>query len=397
MSLVSALTTIIVGRACTKEALGIFSLGTTLLWRATGIPGALVWSPYTARSVHLSPNALARYAGSSAVHAISLAILQAVVLAFAFVLCLLFGSRFDLPTWLAPLLLALAPLLLGATLREHARRISIADFCGQRLLAIDLPIGLIQLTALLLLWRSGHLTFAVALATIAAASSLSLFWFWWESPRWKIRWRMVKAHFASNLHFGGWLLGIAMAWLVCDLTLRGLLAWFHGIDEVGTFASAYLIVSLINPAVVAATTFSRTVAARLYASQGYAGLLRFSVQATVVAGALALIVAGLLALYGDMIVLALFNKPYADGKVIGAVSLGFCLQAVSIPVEASQLALEQGRNLFLVSVLRVVLVLTAGIPLVWWLGAAGIGWTIVFQSIAVLMVHWLFFTWRRSS
>ncbi|MGI9455116.1 MAG: lipopolysaccharide biosynthesis protein [Aeoliella sp.] len=345
-----------------------------------------------ARSAHLSPRALARYAGSSAVQAMLLAVLQAVVLTLAFVVSILLAAWIDIPTWLPPLLLALAPLFFGATLREHARRTLIADFRGQQLLGVDLPIGVVQLVALLVLWRAEQLTFAVALWTVAAASSLSVIWFWWESFRLSVRWKLVKAHFASNLKFGSWLLGIAVAWLVCDLILRTVLAWFHGIEAVGTFASAYLIVSLINPIVVAATSFSQSLAARVYAASGYAGLWQFSFRGTVAAGLLALLASGLLATFGEPIVLAIFGKPYANQLVVGAVSLGFCLQAVSIPVEASQLALEQGRRLFAVSILRVALVLSAGVPLVWWLGAAGIGWTIALQSVVVLVVHWFFFS-----
>lgn len=391
VSLVSALTTVIVGRACTKEELGVFSFATSLLWRALGIPMALIWSPYAARVAHLSPKAVGRYAGSSAAMAWGLAVAQAVVLAAAFLATKLAASVWDLPNWIAPLLLAMAPLLFGATLREHARRTCIADFRSHYLLAIDLPIGLLQLAALLLLWHYDWLSAATALVTVGVAALLSVVWFVVELPSLRIRWRMVRGHFLSNLNFGGWLLAIAVAWLLCDLTLRAILTWFHGIDAVGTFASAYIIVSLINPVVVAATTFSRSLAARIYAQEGHPGLLRFSLLGTVAALVLALAVSGVLAVWGEQIVLLIFNKAYADGYVVGAVSLGFCLQAVVIPIDASQMALEKGRNLFVVSVLRVAVVFLAGIPLVWWQGAAGIGWTTALQSVLVVIVNWLFF------
>jgi len=391
VSLVSALTTIVVGRACSKEELGVFSFATSLLWRALGIPMAVIWSPYAARVAHLNPKAVGRYAGSSAVMAWGLAVAQAVVLALGFLATAFATSIWDLPSWIAPLLLAMAPLLFGATLREHARRTCIADFRSHYLLAIDLPIGLVQLAALLLLWHYGQLTSATALVTVGVASLLSVAWFVVEFPSLRIRWRMVRGHFLSNLNFGGWLLAIAIAWLLCDLTLRAMLTRFHGIDAVGTFASAYIIVSLINPVVVAATTFSRSLAARIYAKDGDHGLLRFSLLGTAAALVLALIVSGALAMWGEQIVLLIFRKAYADGYVVGAISLGFCLQAVAIPIEASQMALEKGRNLFAVSILRVAVVFVAGIPLVWWQGAAGIGWTTALQSVLVVVVHWIFF------
>ena len=387
VSLVNALTTIIVGRACSKEELGIFAFGIAILWRASGIPMALVWSPYASRAPHLKPARLAGYAGSAAVQVVVLGLLQAVVLALAFVVSLVLAAVMNVPGWVPPLLLALGPLLLGVTLREHARRTSIADFRGEALLAIDIPIGLVQLGVLAWLWHNGWLTYATALWTVAASCGLSLVWFVLRSSSWSIRRRRVKAHFLSNLQFGSWLLGIAVAWLVCDLLLRVLLAWFHGIEEVGTYQAAFLIVSLTNPLVLAATNFSRSLAARVLAVRGIDGLRSGALRATIPVAALALLLSGFLAAYGDQIVLWIFNKPYADKLVVGAVALGFCLQAVAIPVEAAQMALQRGRHLFVVSVLRLVVVVVCGVPLVWWQGAAGIGWTVALQSIAVLILH----------
>ena len=55
------------------------------------------------------------------------------------------------------------------------------------------------------------------------------------------------------------------------------------------------------------------------------------------------------------------------------------------------MALERGRELFVVSVLRVLLTFAVGLPLVWWLGAAGIGLTFAVQGLVALVVHWRYF------
>ncbi|WP_145246837.1 MATE family efflux transporter [Aeoliella mucimassa] len=391
VSLVSAVTTIIVGRTCSLDELGVFVFGVSLMWRAIGLPVALVWSPYASRAPHLTPASLRRYAGSSAAIAILLSLIQAVVLLIAYGVLMALSGVVEVPVWIPRLVLAMAPLLLGATLREHARRTCIADFRGQLLLAIDLPIALVQVSLLALLWRFDWLDSSTALLAVALATMLSIAWFVGESRRVTFRRRMAVAHLRSNFGFGVWLLAIALAWLVCDLLLRSLLTGFHGIEAMGTFGAAYTIVGLINPIVNAATIFCRSWAARVYAAMGLAGLRRFALIGTAVAAALALLATALLTLFGEQIVELLFKSNYASRYVMGAVTLGFCLQAVIVPVEAAQMALERGRELFVASFLRVAMVFVAGIPLVWWQGAAGIGWTTAVQSIAVLSVMWFYF------
>src|SRR5690606_20489999 len=124
-----------------KDELGIFALGTALLWRAIGIPTALVWSPYATRAAHLSPRRKGRYAASAAAQAMVLGFAQALLLTVAFVAMLGASTFLDVPEWIAPLTLGLIPLMIGATLREHVRRICIAEFRGRELLSVDLPLS----------------------------------------------------------------------------------------------------------------------------------------------------------------------------------------------------------------------------------------------------------------
>lgn len=388
VSLVSAITTVVVGRALGKDELGIFALGTTLLWRAIGIPTALVWSPYASRAAHLGPRARNRYAASSAAQALVLGFAQAVLLTVVFLATLGMSTWLNVPAWILPFIAGLIPLMVGATLREHVRRICIADFRGRELLLVDIPLSFIQVAALLALWSSGHLTVVTALWTMAGASMLSVLWLVRESPRLRFRWRLAVGQFRSNFRFGGWLLAIAVAWLICDMALRGMLAVLHGTREMGTFAAANTVVNLFNPIILGATAYSRSLAARIYAVSGREGLLRLGLRGTLAAGALAFVASLALFGMGEPLLEWIFGTDYASAWVVGAVGLGFLLQAVAIPIESVQMALERGRELFAVSVLRVLITFAVGLPLVWWLGAAGIGLTLAVQGLMALVVHW---------
>jgi O-antigen/teichoic acid export membrane protein len=392
VSLASAVTTVMVGRACSKEELGVFSFGTSLLWRAMGISTSLVWSPYASRAPHYAPRRLARFAGSAMLHAILLALAQA--LALAVTLLVVSGGElvgYRSAEWLPTLLWGLIPLVFFTTLREHARRTSIADFRGGRLLALDIPLAIIQLALLGGLWYAGRLTVLSAMWCMSAASALSLIWFLYERPHLRYRWRLALLQLAANFRFGGWLLAVSVAWLGCDLALRGLLTWFHGLDAMGSFASANTIVNLMNPLILAATTYSRALAAQTLAAQGRSGLRKFTFRGSLVAFTVACVGTLALAIWGEPIVELVFGSPYASGSLVLSLALGLAFQGVAIPVEAAQMALEQGRELFLISLLRLAITTLAGVPLVWLYGAAGIGLTLAVQGMVTLAANWMFY------
>src|SRR5690606_13322009 len=116
----------------------------------------------------------------------------------------------------------------------------------------------------------------------------------------------------ANFRFGGWLLAISVAWLACDLALRGLLTWFHGLEAMGTFASANTIVNLMNPLILAATTSSRALAARILALSGGAELWRFALRGSAAAFVVAATCTAALGLWGDEAVELVFGAPYAS-------------------------------------------------------------------------------------
>ena len=176
--------------------------------------------------------------------------------------------------------------------------------------------------------------------------------------------------------------------------MRGLLTVIHGATVLGAFSAVALIGNFINPLVLAATLFSRSLAAKIFAASGYDGLLRFVISGTLVIAVVLTAAVAALSTFGPWLLYAMFNSEYADRGTITAVSLGLCAQALIIPVEGAQMVMEQGRKLFNVSLMHFVLTIAAGVPLIWAFGASGVGITMAIRATAILTIQFTIF--RRS-
>lgn len=398
MSLTSFVVTVLVGRAGSKEEFGYFVLGITLGWLVLGIPNALIWVQYATKAPRqTSPRRLAALQGGSTSLLFGMAVVIAGIpmLIGGFIVAIeSWIPSFVSPQWITTYSLPIAVLFFSMMIREHVRRLAIADFKGWMLLQIDIFGCLTQLVVVAVLLQTGKLTvvtgfYAVATGGIVCAIRLAV-----VSKTYHFCRREILVLANQSWRFGKWLLAIAVIYLASDMSMRGLLTGFHGATELGTFSAAAVIGNIVNPLVLAATMFSRSLAAKIFAASGVDGLLRFVIVGTIgIAIFVVLAVAGM-SMIGPWFLQAIFNADYADRAVITSVSLGLCVQALIIPVEGSQMVMEEGRKLFNVSVTHLTLSIAVGIPLIWLLGASGVGITMALRTIAVLTIQLTIF--RKS-
>jgi O-antigen/teichoic acid export membrane protein len=121
VSLSNFITSIIIARACVPGELGLYDLGFTLVVLLSGVPKALIWSPYTAYQPHLSAEERARYTASSTIQVILLCAVAAAGLLIVGAIAQVMES-----SWFALLFIVLAPATALMILREHVRRLCLA-------------------------------------------------------------------------------------------------------------------------------------------------------------------------------------------------------------------------------------------------------------------------------
>lgn len=388
VSLTSFAATVAVGRLLGEAPLGVFSLALVTFWLLAGVPNALVWTPYAARAPRLRPAGRAKYAGSVDRQALALGALGGVI-------CLAASgvATFTLQpeSWLVPFLASLGVLVFAMTAREHIRRQLIADYRGPELLTFDVLVCLAQAFAFWGVWRAGLLNATTAILALSLGAAIGFCWVHWSAPRAAARLR--RAHLAANWGLGRWLLVVSLAWLCSDAALRWMLVGLHGPDALGDFAAAFTIVMLGNPVIVAMTSLARTYAARVLASDGLGSLLKIAGGWTLVGCIATLPALVFLAQFGGWLVEAAFGERFQAGAqsvwVIVPVALAVCLQAVTIPAEATLTALRQGRWMSAIATARLVAALALGAPLIYARGAEGLAITLAAQNLLALGLSWV--------
>lgn len=395
ISLSSFLATVIVGRVCGAEALGVFVLAVTTFWLLAGIPNSLVWTPYTSRAPRLSPVRRARYAGSVTAH---MALVTAAIAAALLVVALVSVVISSEAAWFSTTCILLIPFSVMMLLREHVRRIYWAHLQVYDLLMIDAPIAIVQITLLLALAWFKLLSVATALLAIGIACAVAISWFVREHRRLEFRSGRVWLHWQYNLRFGRWLLAVSLAWLVGDSAYRWIIGWLHGLDAVGQLAAAQATVMCINPLLLTVQTYGRAVASNQFAVDGIGGLRRVTVNCTLIVAATAGIAFICLAMVGGPLVAWIFGSAYGElGTVVATLSIGMFARFLSVPIDAAMVTLRQGRVMFYAAVAQLIVILGAGVPLMDWLGLNGVGYTMALGFGAATLVQWSAFLHASSS
>ena len=383
VSLTSFMTMVLVGQLG-QEELGVYVLGVSTFWLAVGIPKALLWTPYTVRAARLEHPARQSYLTNVSWMMVFIALLGAGLLLVLGVVAPLLTSQ---QTWLQPFFFSLAPLAFMLTLREHIRRVAIADFRSPQLILFDLPVCAAIVTAITLLSVWGYLSANGAFLATGAAAALAIPFVWRQLVRSTDNSRAFLADVSSHWQFGRWLLLAAVAALLGDGALRWMLLGMHGKEAVGVFGAAFAVVALVNPLLLAMNSFARSWATRVHERTSYSGLLQHTLRATAVVVVLAVVAALAFSMLGNFAVASFFPAGFSEPLLVTLLAAGVCLQATLIPAEATLTTLEKGKQLSFAAGLRLATTFVVGIPLVYQWGAIGIGWAMVARSVPVAIVY----------
>lgn len=394
VSLSSFLATVIVGRVCGQHELGVYGLAVSIFWLAAGIPNAIVWTPYTSRAARLPAPRQATFAGSALVHAVGIAFLLAGAM---LLLGWLPAPVLSRHAWFGPMCVALAPFTVMMLLREHVRRLNLAHFRYKDLLAVDVPVGVIQVALLLSLAYVGALSATWALMAVAVSCGGAIVWLIHERDRFHFQSRRAALHWNYNLRFGRWLLCVSLMWLLADSSYRWLVVMLHGTESLGQFAAAQNIVLLLNPVLLTVTNWTQAASAHRLAVGGTSALRRMTIRSTLHLAFWSGIALAALAAVGGPLVELIFGGVFAGlGPAVATLCLGMFARIVAIPVDGAIVALQRGRVLVIAGSLRLVTIVAAGVPLIAWRGLEGVGYAMAASAAAGAVVEW-WALWREEA
>ena len=342
-------TSVIIGRLCSQDDLGVYSLALSLMLLLRGIQGELVSTPYMIYCNRRHGAALAKYTGSTLVHHLLLSALgMACLLGLAGLLSLGIG-----PAGLASvawLLVGAAPFLL---LRNYLRQLAFSHLQQGMGLAIDTSVAALQLGGLLLLWRLGMLTVAAVFGVMGAACAVvCLVWFLARTQPIRFEPAQFSADWHHNWVFARWTLASFLIGSSATFLMPWAMAAAHGEAATAVLAACQTVVNLASTYAAGVANFLTPSAAAAFARGGLPALRR------VLWGTAALYVVTLGVFFlgvcstGDRLATLIFGGRYAGtGFVLAILSLSLLVNSLGMTAGNGLWVLERPRANFAADVL----------------------------------------------
>lgn len=381
--------TVLVGRACGEEALGLYSLGFTLLILIRGVQESLVLTPYTIRMARLPARRRRSYAGSALVHSGLTALASMVALGAG---GLTLSAAIGLPQFTAVLgILAITlPLVL---LREVARRFSFAELRLGRAVQIDAVAAAGQLSLIAWLAAVGRLSAATALAALGMASGLSgATWLARSVRGFAVRRQRITSDWQRNWSLGRWIFAEQMCGTANSYSLHWLLALLLGAAATGEFAAAMAIVSLSNPLILGLGNLLGPSTARALAAGGMPQMRRLIWSFTWRMAGCMLLFCPLMAICGNAALTALYGPAYAGhGSALTLLAVALAVNALGMGADSGLRAAGRPRETFTASLVALLVTLVVGMCLAPRCGIVGAACAIVAGNLMGSGARWLAF------
>jgi O-antigen/teichoic acid export membrane protein len=365
----SFFTSVLIGRLCSREDLGVYALALSMALFLRGAQGELVCAPYTIYSSRRHGPALAAYAGSALVHYLLLTALSTLaLLGLAGLL-----SRGVGPAGAAPALGALAGALPFLLLRELVRQLANASLRLATMLAIDSAVAGLQLGGLLLLGRWQLLTVTTAYAVAGAACAAAcLGWLLAGKQPLRVVPAQLGADWRHNWSFGRWALACFLVGSPMAYLLPWALALAHGEGAAGLLAACTTLINVSGMYVTGVTNFLTPRAARAFAEGGPRELRRVLGQTAALFAATLGAFCLLVFVAGDLPATLVYGNSYAGAaSVLALLALNTLVNSLGVTAGNGLWALGRPQANFAADVATLVVTLGLVLGLVGPLGALG--------------------------
>jgi O-antigen/teichoic acid export membrane protein len=376
----SFFTSVIIGRMCSLEDLGVYALALSVARFVGGVQSELVCSPYVVYSVHRRGEALATYVGSTLVHHLLLTALSVLsLLGLAGLLTMGGGSPELLPVVWG--LVGSLPFLL---LRDYLRRLSLAHLRMGVVLAVDVSVAVLQLGGLLLLGYCQLLSVSAAYIVWGTACGLAcLGWFVVGGERLKVVPGQIRGDWRLNWSFSRWSLAGFLVGTTTPYFMPWILAAAHGEAATGVLAACSTLVNCVSTYVTGITNVVMPRAVSAFAQQGAEGL-RVVLRRTVI---LFIFTVGAFCLFifasGDWSVCLLYGNKYAGcGLVLALLALNALANSLSVTAGNGLWALDRPKANFLADVCALVVTWATLWSAIGPLGAVGAALALVAGAVS---------------
>lgn len=388
-SITKFLTGVIIARSCTKEQLGIYTLGFSIVLFATQFQQSFVSSPYTAFCPNLIGNKRALYAGSTLIHQFLFSLI-AVIGLISLGIMFSFGVG---PVALVPVIWALVITIALILLREYVRRISFANLQFTIALVLDLFVALVQIGGLLLLSYLDLLSASRAYLVIGIACGISaIFWFIWMHKDFIFRLSEMIIDLKRNLSFGKWVCGSAILVLLGTQLYHWFLTVFHGAEATAALSVCFGVIGIANSFLWGFSNLVRPMAAHAYAKGGIKKLRRLVYNTMIFLGIVMTFFCLIVFIFGENLIIAIYGYKYASlASVLLILMLSLFATAITAPFDYGIWAMLRPDANFKVSLISAVMAITVGLWLVKYFYLFGAAFGLLSANIVIFISRYIVF------
>lgn len=368
-SVTNFLTGIIIARACSKDELGLYMLGYSLVLFVTDMQTSLIATPYMVYAPRLKGHAHALYTGSTLIHQLVFCIVTMLgVLCGAVAVTNGVGPRA-----LGPVLWALILVIALMMLREFARRVCFTRLKLKAAFLLDTCIACGQIGGLLVLAHFGLLSASRAYWVVGLVCGIAVLgWLWSERACYDARMGESLADFNKNWVLGKWVFASGLVWAISMNIYPWLLAAFRDVASTGVWAACFGTVSIGGPAIVGLQNLIGPKIANEYATHGHRALYRLVLRITAGVAALLSLLCLVIFIWGDRLVVLLYGHHYAGNSlVVRVLALNALVTAVTFPFSRALFAIGRARVDFVVNFAALFIMVTVGLWLVRAFGPIG--------------------------
>ena len=380
---------VIIGRSCSKEELGLYMLGFSIVLLVTDLQVSLVSTPYTVYSPHVKGRSLRLYAGSSLIHEFALSL----IMMTALTLC---GTALSLgfgPPGLERVIWALVAAVTFVMLKEFVRRLCFADLRAGIALYFDACVALLQTGGLILLYRFDMLSASCAYWVIGCACGITgAGWLFLNKKAFLPRRGQAISDFGHNWKSSRWVFAGSLLWALSTNLYPWLLTFSYGAASAGVWAACAGIIAFVNVPFMGMQNLLGPKLANVYASEGTEALRRFTFKSSLLLFVVLGILCCVLFVIGDRLLVTLYGGKYTgNGLTIFILALGLVVAAVAFPFSRALYVIECAHLDFKINFIPFLIFLTFGLWLTQAFGPPGAAAGLALANLAASGARWATF------
>lgn len=380
ISLSNFLATVILARYVSPSELGVYGVGFIALRLARSLQEGLIIQPMNVIGASMDGEAFRRYATSTSLIQLALALGTSLSVAVGGWLLTRMGNDVA-----GPAIFSLWFVFLSWQLQEYLRRMlytrgDVFNAVANTLLANGARIGL------MLWWApTGRLNGIAGLDAIAWGSLLAILaGIWFTRSFWSRHVQDLRGVWRMNWDFGRWMLGGMLANWVAIEFYPVLTAGMISFAAAGAYRALQNLVAPIHVLLRATDTFLTPRAARLFHQEGRGALARTLRLTYLLAGLPVLGVLSLAMLFPKEVLRLLYGETYVSYSAgVVLMALFYLLWFAYWPLQTALKAVRHSQPIFIANLAAIITMFTVGI---WAIQRWGVYGTILGQALNALVV-----------